>query len=122
ATKMITLPLLQPHGASFAPARNGVLTENITKIAAGKFLNVALLAIPVERQKIAAAIKTYQDSRQAYDALKNILPWLGYMWGTEDSSNPLRQQIGLPSAVMINQVFATQGFDLAPGVNSQTAT
>lgn len=121
-TNIITLPLLQPPSASFAPARNGVLTENIAKIPVGKFPNVALLAIPVERQKISEAINTYRDSRQAYDALKNILPWLAYMWGTEDSFNPLRQQIGLPSAVMINQIFATQGFDLAPGVNSQTAT
>lgn len=119
---LITLPLLQPANASFTPARNGLVSEPISKLAAHKYPNLALLALPVERQHIMEAVATYRVARQAYDAVKNILPWLGFMWGSDESVNPLLQNIGLPSAVMINQIFSTQGFDLAPGVNSQTAT
>lgn len=120
---LISLPLLQPESKAFAPTRNGLITEPIKKLPAlTRCPNIALLALPIARKDIMTAVNIYRNSRQAYDAVRNILPWLAFVWGSGEAENPLQKQIGLPAAVMINQIFSTQGFDLAPGVNSQMAT
>lgn len=120
---LIRLPLLQPGNEKFAPARNGLVIESINKLPNQvRCPNIAVLAVPIASASVMAAANTYRNSRQAYDAVRNILPWLAFIWSSGDAENPLQKQIGLPSAVMINQLFSTLGFDLAPGVNSQMAT
>ena len=112
------IPLLQPATASYAPRRNGVVELPLTKLPVQRdYPNLALLAIPVPATQVLDALRDYQNARVSYDAVENILPWLAYMWGAGNASNPLMQAIGFPSAVMLNQLFGTQGFDLAPGVN-----
>ena len=120
---IFNLPLLQPSTASYAPARNGLVELPLSKIPNQKdFPNLALLAIPVTQNDIHAALDTYKKSRVAYDAVENILPWLAFVWGAGSATNPLMQQIGFPSAVMLNQLFSAQGFDLAPGINRNLST
>lgn len=120
---LISLPLLQPDNEIFAPTRNGLITEPVKNLPTLKRCpNIALLVLPIARDDIMTAVNIYRNSRQAYDAVRNILPWLAFVWGSGEAENPLQKQIGLPAAVMINQIFSTQGFDLAPGVNSQMAT
>lgn len=80
-----------------------------------------MLAIPVAQEQVLLSLHEYKKARVSYDAVENILPWLAFVWGAGDTSNPLMQQIGFPSAVMLNQIFAAQGFDLAPGVNVNLA-
>jgi hypothetical protein len=110
--------LFQPATAPYAPARNGLIELPFNKLPTQKnYPNLALLAIPVAQQNILASLAEYKRARVSYDAVENILPWLAFVWGTGNASNPLMQQIGFPSAVMLNQIFGANGFDLAPGVN-----
>lgn len=113
------LPLLQPANLKFAPMRNGLVEFPIAKLPSQKKIpNVALLAIPVPQEQILLSLEEYQRSRISYDAVENILPWLAFVWGAGNATNPLMQQIGFPSAMMLNQIFGANNFDLAPGVNA----
>ena len=113
------LPLFQPAAATYAPTRNGVIELPFNKLPTQKdFPNLALLAIPVPQANILAALADYKKARVSYDAVANILPWLAFVWGAGNASNPLMQQIGFPSAMMLSQIFSANGFDLAPGVNA----
>lgn len=116
------IPLLQPANASFAPLRNGVVQSTLSKLPdADSMPNLALLAIPVAEQQTISALQQFQHNRAAVDALALLLPWLGFCWGTGHSSNPLLQQLPLPSAQMIQLLFSSAGFDLTPGVNTDLA-
>jgi len=113
------IPLFQPATATYAPTRNGLIELPFNKLPTQKdFPNLALLAIPVPQEKILLSLAEYQKARVSYDAVENILPWLAFVWGAGNATNPLMQQIGFPSAMMLNQIFGANGFDLAPGVNA----
>lgn len=113
------LPLFQPANATYAPTRNGLVELPFNKLPTQKeYPNLALLAIPVPQEQILQSLAEYQKSRVSYDAVENILPWLAFVWGAGNATNPLMQQIGFPSAMMLNQIFSANGFDLAPGVNA----
>jgi hypothetical protein len=113
------LPLFQPADATYAPTRNGLIEMPFNKLPTQKdFPNLALLAIPVPQENILAAQADFKKARVSCDAVANILPWLAFVWGAGNASNPLMQQIGFPSAMMLNQIFSANGFDLAPGINA----
>jgi hypothetical protein len=113
------LPLFQPAAATYAPTRNGLIELPFKQLPTQKdYPNLALLAIPVAQDLILQSLAEYQRARVSYDAVENILPWLAYVWGAGNATNPLMQQIGFPSAMMLNQLFGANGFDLAPGVNA----
>ncbi|HCS66200.1 MAG TPA: hypothetical protein DIW64_20195 [Cellvibrio sp.] len=113
------LPLFQPAAAPYAPTRNGLIELPFNKLPTQKdYPNLALLAIPVPQEQILQSLAEYQKARVSYDAVQNILPWLAFVWGAGNASNPLMQQIGFPSAMMLSQIFGANGFDLAPGVNA----
>lgn len=113
------LPLFQPANATYAPTRNGLVELPFNKLPTQKeYPNLALLAVPVPQEQILQSLAEYQKSRVSYDAVENILPWLAFVWGAGNAANPLMQQIGFPSAMMLNQIFSANGFDLAPGVNA----
>ena len=117
------LPLFQPATLSYAPTRNGLVQLPFNKLPTQKdYPNLALLAIPVPQERILQSLAEYQKARVSYNAVENILPWLAFVWGAGNAENPLMQQIGFPSAVMLNQVYGAQGFDLAPGVNADLST
>jgi len=117
--KFCNLPLFQPEFETYAPARNGLVEQSFNKLSTKKdFPNIALLAIPVEQKKIIQSLNKYKYERVSYDAVENILPWLAFVWGAGNAANPLMQQIGYPSAMMLNQIYSANGFDLAPGVNA----
>lgn len=113
------LPLFQPANATYAPTRNGLVELPFNKLPTQKeYPNLALLAIPVPQEQILQSLAEYQKSRVSYDAVENILPWLAFVWGAGNATNPLMQQIGFPSAMMLSQIYSANGFDLAPGVNA----
>ncbi|HRB97130.1 MAG TPA: hypothetical protein PKY67_05390 [Nitrosomonas sp.] len=119
------LPLLQPSNNAYAPMRNGLIELKLNDLLKDSwkiFPNIALLAIPVAQDDIVEALKKFRESHIAYDAVENIIPWLAYVWGVGDAANPLRQQIGLPSAMLLNQLYGSCNFDLSPNVNNNLST
>lgn len=119
SASFFSLPLFQPANAIYAPMRNGLVEMPFTKLPTQKrYPNLALIAIPVAQENILNSLGEYQKSRVSYDAVENILPWLAFVWGVGNTTSPLMQSIGFPSAMMLNQIYNANGFDLAPGVNA----
>lgn len=119
ASLMFGLPLLQPASALYAPYRNGLVKTPLKDLSSAKvWPNLALLALPVPQQKVLNSLNSIEESRISYDAVENILPWLAFIWGAGNAGNPLLHQTGFPAAMMLNQIYAAHGYDLAPGVGA----
>lgn len=117
------LPLLQPASARYAPYRNGLVSTPVKALPSARvWPNLALLAVPVPQQQVLQSLQAFEKSRISYDAVENILPWLAFVWGAGKAANPLMQQCGFPAAMMLNQLYAEHGYDLAPGVSASLSS
>lgn len=115
--ELLQVPLLQPALAEFASSRNGVASLPMTAFDdARRWPNIALMAIPRPQAAVVAAIARFCHARDEVDALSHVLRWLAFVWGANRTGNPLHEQIGLPSACMLEAAFARLQFDLTPGV------
>lgn len=115
--EVVRVPLLQPTTGEFATGRNGVAIAPLADFDdAGRWPNIALMAIPRPLQAIRLGIAQFCRARDELDALSHVLRWLSFVWGAERPGNPLHDHVGLPSACLLEAVFARQQFDLTPGV------
>jgi len=118
----ILVPLAQPDGPRFAPAENGVLEAPLARFDDPlRYPNIALFALPIPQAKILARVERFRRSRTSLDALEHVLRWLAFCWGVAKAGNPLHDNIGLPSACMLEIVCAAQDFELTPGLESRTS-
>lgn len=112
-TSAFHVPLMQPE-LPFPPARNGVVDVLLERFdAVDEWPNIALLAYPVARQKVLDKLELFVERRQVFDALGNTLRWLAFAWGVNGASNPVHEQIGLPSACMLDMVCSAAGLSVA---------
>jgi hypothetical protein len=81
-----------------------------------RYLNIALLTLPVQHESLAAPLAAFQMQRAALDVPELVLAWLAYAWGVGSTGNPLLAGQGLPSAAMLDRVLGAAQFDLTPGV------
>lgn len=120
STEMFRVPLLQPEGTDFAAWSNGVVATPLSAFDdAARWPNVALIAMPVAQDQVLRAVGEFMRSRDDLDALALVLRWLAFAWGSERAGNPLHDNCGLPSACMLESVFAREQFDLTPGIESR---
>jgi hypothetical protein len=118
----IYVPLHQPEGPAFAARVNGVVARPLTDFDDTKrFPNIAVIALPIEQQKVIDKVASFQESRPTLDALEHVLRWLAFAWGAARTPNPLHDNYGLPSTCMIETVCAAANFDLTPGLESRAS-
>lgn len=116
------VPLHQPEGPAFAARVNGVVARPLTDFDdTRRYPNIAVIALPVEQQKIIDKVASFQQSRATLDALEHVLRWLAFAWGAARTPNPLHENYGLPSTCMIETVCAAANFDLTPGLESRAS-
>lgn len=83
--------------------------------------NVAVIRFAKAHDSAHADIARLQQDRSIINLPALMLPWLGFIWGTAGSTNPLRSGVGLPSAAFVESVFAMSGFELTPGLSSASS-
>jgi hypothetical protein len=116
------VPLLQPDGDLFARSRNGVVMAPLAEFDdAERYPNFALIAVHVPQADILARLESFKESRAMLDALEHVLRWLAFAWGVARTGNPLHDNFGLPSACMLEMLFAAEGCDLTPGLESRAS-
>jgi hypothetical protein len=120
------VPLDPPSGFQDMPRCNGIHTVPLSRYdhdpRKGKlFPNVALLRFPIHSGDLPKAIERIRFERGMLDLVSAIPPWLGYTWGTNASTNPLTNGLGLPAAVFIEAAFAALGVDLTPGLATRSS-
>jgi len=122
AALTVHVPLSQPGGAAFPARENGVIIRPLSDFdSVDNFPNIALIALPVPHAEIAKRLETFKRARSTLDALEHVLRWLAFAWGVTRTSNPLHENYGIPSACMLETVFAAASFDLTPGLESRAS-
>jgi hypothetical protein len=116
----VTLNL--PQRLSEIPKSNGIRTCRIEEFDDPKrFPNIAVIRFAQEHKNVRRDIRRLETDRSILDIPTLILPWLGFVWGTAGSSNPLKSGLGLPSAALVETVYAIAGFELTPGLSSTSS-
>ncbi len=116
------VPLIQPDTRPFPAADNGVVARPFAHFDdPGLFPNIALIAIPVAQAGVIKRVDAFRSARSTLDALEHLLRWLAFCWGVARSSNPLLENVGIPSSCMLETVFAAENFDLTPGLESRAS-
>jgi hypothetical protein len=118
----IDVPLIQPRGPSFPPRNNGVVVHPLEEFDdSDRYPNIALIALPVPQSKVLSYVEKFRKSRSTLDALEHVVRWLAFVWGAGHISNPLYENYGLPSACMLETVFAAANLDITPGLESRVS-
>ncbi|MCE7914294.1 MAG: hypothetical protein DYH15_06305 [Nitrosomonas sp. PRO4] len=120
--EVIHVPLIQPEGPKFPPRNNGVIIRPLQDFDdPGRYPNIALVALPVAQSSVLAYIEKFRKSRSTLDALEHVVRWLAFVWGAGNTANPLFENYGLPSACMLETVFAAANLDITPGLESRVS-
>jgi hypothetical protein len=119
---LIDVPLIQPGGRAFSPRTNGVQEWATGELNdAERFVNIALIGLPIAAEKVYTALERFKRSRSTLDALEHVLRWLAFAWGVARTPNPLHDNYGLPSSCMLDTITAAADFDLTPGLESRAS-
>ncbi|PCR95701.1 hypothetical protein C1X59_18960 [Pseudomonas sp. FW215-R2] len=119
--KVFHVPLIQP-ARPFATERNGVVEEDLAFLSnKDEWPNLALLAFPVDQRDVVSKLKRFMIDRNSLDALEHILKWLAYAWGVSRTPNPVHEDMGFPSACMLEVAFSAAQLDLTPGLASKVS-
>jgi hypothetical protein len=86
-----------------------------------RYPNIAVVQYAKAHRDVHDHIRRLQMDRTIVDLAALLLPWLGFVWGTRGSVNPLAQGTGLPSAAFVETTFAMAGFELTPGLSSTSS-
>jgi hypothetical protein len=66
-------------------------------------------------------VDQFRKRRSMLDIAGMVTEWLGFAWGAADKGNPITKNIGIPSAVFAESVFAMLGVELTPGLATQSS-
>jgi hypothetical protein len=120
--RAVHVPLLQPGDAAYPPLVNGVVEQDLSFADdPRRYPNVALVAVPVAQEKIEHRLHRFRHARSTLDGLEHVLRWLAFAWSVAHTGNPLHENYGLPSACMLETLFAAEDFDLTPGLESRAS-
>jgi len=116
------VPLMQPDSRRFSPRTNGVQHDPLAAFDdSRRYPNIALVGFPVAEAAVFEHLQRFEKSRSTLDALSHVLRWLAFGWGAGQGGNPLNDGFGIPSACMLDTVFAAAGMDISPGLESRTS-
>ena len=96
------------------------------------FPNIALLRFTPGKDTLQEPCRNFDDTvedlinrlrrdRGTVDVLSPLWKWLGYVWGVRNQQNPFLQDVGIPSAILVETVFSMIGLELTPGLASQSS-
>ncbi len=123
--KTIGIDLAPPGGFAkfgYVPPVNAIQSGHLaTYASADLFPNIALIAVPIAADKIEKSIEDLKLQRSVLDLPMLVLKWLQYGWGVGAPASPLADGFGMPSSAMLESVFASNGLDLTPGLESRSS-
>ncbi|MBV4458947.1 hypothetical protein KVG96_13380 [Pseudomonas sp. COR58] len=120
---LLHVPLFQPEGGVFATERNGVVESPVQLLAdEGRWKNIAVIAWPRSQEDVLSKRELFEKGRAYVDALEHVVRWLAFSWGVARTPNPIHDGIGLPTACMLETLYAATGLDLTPGLESRASS
>jgi hypothetical protein len=117
-TRMLTVPLATGDDPSIVPLTNGVQRTSFEEYDDPQaFPNLAVIRFAEPADATVENVWRLATQRSAIDLPAMILPWLGYVWGT-GATIPLMNQVGLPSAALVETAYGMSGIEVTPGLAS----
>jgi hypothetical protein len=114
-----TVPLLRFGNISNVPMTNAIELVELERFDdPGDWPNLAVLRFAGRPTEVTDQIERLREQRSIIDLPSLIPPWLGYVWGTKESVNPLISGVGLPSAAFVETVHALAQIELTPSLAS----
>ncbi|MDA2912512.1 hypothetical protein MYX77_00880 [Acidobacteriia bacterium AH_259_A11_L15] len=111
-----------PNGFGDAPRNNARQTSQLKHYDdPDLWPNIAVLSFFVDGREVVKASDQVARNRGTIDLCALVVPWLAFVWGAGNAPNPLLQDKGIPSAVFVETVMGILGFDLTPGLSSQSS-
>lgn len=118
----ISVPLGLREDNAEVPLNNGVQVCSLSDYAdPTRFPNIAVIEFTESYDSIDQNILRIKAQRSVVDLPSLIVPWLGYVWGAGQATNPLMQGQGVPSAVFAETVYGLAGIELTPGLSSSSS-
>ena len=118
----ISVPLDLREDNSEVPLNNGVQVCQLEAYADPvRFPNIALINFTESFDSIDENVKRIKAQRSVVDLPSLMVPWLGYIWGAGQATNPLVIGQGVPSAVFVETVYGLAGIELTPGLSSSSS-
>jgi hypothetical protein len=120
--QLITVPLGPIADISSVPASNGIVGLPLATFDdPAEYPNFAVVRFPSDPARVLAQARALRRQRPIVDLPNLLLVWLGYVWGTGTSNNPLVGGLGVPSAVLVETAFGMADFELTPGLASASS-
>ncbi len=121
--RFITAPVHRIDSVATVPTTNGVRVLSLKEFDdTERFPNIAILRFAVDADQIVEAVKSIARNRAVLDIPSMLIAWLGYVWATDDSSNPLRSGVGLPGAALVETALASLGVEVSPGQTTSSSS
>jgi hypothetical protein len=118
----VSVPLGLRQDNAEVPLNNGVQTCALSDYADPvRFPNIAFIEFTESYSSIDENIQRIKSQRSIVDLPSLIVPWLGYVWGAGQATNPLMLGQGIPSAVFAETVYGLAGIELTPGLSSSSS-
>ncbi|UVM48050.1 MULTISPECIES: hypothetical protein [unclassified Pseudomonas] len=122
-SSILHVPLFQPETGMFASERNGVVETPLQHLEdPDHWKNIAVIALPKSQKEVLSKLDQFEKGRAYVDALEHVLRWLAFSWGVARTPNPIHDGIGLPSACMLETLYASAGLDLTPGLETRASS
>ena len=120
--ELLTSTLEGWDDAAEVPATNAIVTVPLTRFDdADRYPNIAILRFPGSSPEVLEAAERLKTQRSTADLPALVVDWLGFVWGTEGSRNPLLDGSGLPSAVLVELAFGLIDVEVTPGLASASS-
>jgi hypothetical protein len=111
-----------PGGFGFPPIGNAIQEGRLEVYRnPEEFPNIALLELPIDLKDVENAVSRFKKMRNVVNGVDLVVAWLSYIWGVSGSGNPLLNEYGIPSAVLVEYSVGAAGLDLTPGLASRSS-
>ena len=111
------------NDVSSVARENGIGEYQLADFTSTKaYPNFALISFYEDELDLGPGVEMAKQTRSSLDLPGLLVKWLGYLWGVEGYDNPVTQNIGVPSAALVETVCADAGLDVTPGLANQAST
>jgi hypothetical protein len=120
--RLYSVPLQWMEDLSEMPHANGITVSRIADFDDPvRFPNIAIIQFADSMTELAVFAERLKIQRNVIDLPSLVVAWLSYVWAVGDSTNPLSNGQGLPSAVFAETVFGIGGIEITPGLATQSS-
>lgn len=121
-TQLHEIRLDPPNGFGNPAKDNAIQTGRLSAYDdAERYPNIAILKLDAVRTRVESQLRQMRGMRHVVSGVDGLVAWLPYVWGATRASNPLLDEIGIPSAVMAEYALSGAGLDITPGLASRAS-